>query len=317
MVKGSPGMKRDSGKRIGGAAATGARGSLALGTAGGADLAALVPPGRRRWRTPLLVGPFVVLAFFLVSGCAGRQAPLTPADPDAAPWEVPSTAVGTQRLYRVGYDGPDGGGSFRLTLSLAAPERYRVRAVDPVGRALWSLDVDGEEGLWVDHRAEAACRLAGSLDLAAGRLTPFPLASLPALLLGRLPASPAGEVEEPGAGEAAEEPEAAAAGDTAGRRLAFADAQGRRWSATLGDDGAPRSWAMTEPGDAAPSVWWRRRGGDGVLSDRVRGIQLTWSQSVVEPLPEALAPLAAPPSFHEVPCEVLYAAPPADSPSAP
>ncbi|HEX2164895.1 MAG TPA: hypothetical protein VHM02_13190 [Thermoanaerobaculia bacterium] len=230
---------------------------------------------------------------------------------------MPSTTVGTQRLYRVGYDGPDGGGSFRLTLSLAAPERYRVRAVDPVGRALWSLDVDGEEGLWVDHRAEAACRLAGSLDLAAGRLTPFPLASLPALLLGRLPASPAGEVEEPGAGEAGEEPEAAAAGDTAGRRLAFADAQGRRWSATLGDDGAPRSWAMTEPGDAAPSVWWRRRGGDGVLSDRVRGIQLTWSQSVVEPLPEALAPLAAPPSFHEVPCEVLYAAPPADSPSAP
>lgn len=241
-----------------------------------------------------------------MTACAGRQLPLTPADPDAAPWEVPSSAVGTQRLFRVGYDGPDGGGSFRLTLSLAAPERYRVRAVDPVGRALWSLDVDGEEGLWVDHRARAACLLSGSLDLAAGRLTPFPLASLPTLLLGRLPALPAAEVEEPGVAEEAGD-------DPAGRRLAFTDDQGRRWSATLGEDGAPLSWAMTEPGDAAPSVWWRWRGGEGVLSDRVRGVQLTWSQSVVERLPEPLAPLLVPPSFHEVPCEVLYAAPPADS----
>ena len=259
-----------------------------------------------------------------VAGCAPRPAPATAADAladaEAAPWEVPPSALGTQRLFRVGYEGPDGGGSFRLTLRLAAPDRYQVRAVDPVGRALWTLDVAGATGLWLDHRAEAACRLEGSLDLAAGRLTPFPLAALPALLLGRLPAPPAGAVEEPPAGdpgedenaEAAEtaeiaepaEADEAAEAAAARRRLAFADAGGRRWSATL-DGTTPVSWALTEPGDAAPSVWWRRHGGEQLLSDRRRNVQLRWRESVVERLAGGLEAVAVPPSFDLVPCTAL------------
>jgi hypothetical protein len=272
---------------------------------------------------PLAAAAALLAAALATAGCAaGRAAPATAADPDAAPWQVPAGALGSQRLYRVSYDGPDGGGGFRLSLRLAAPERYQVRAVDPVGRALWSLDVAGAGGLWLDHRAAAACRLTGSLDLAAGQLTPFPLASLPALLLGRLPAAPAGPLDGPGgeagepvAADAAETappdavPDADAEEDTAGdRRLAFADAQGRRWSATLAG-GAPLSWAMTEPGDAAPSVWWRRHDGEHLLSDRARGVQLRWRESVVEPLPGPLAPLEVPEGFALVPCATLYERP--------
>lgn len=277
--------------------------------------AAAVPVTRLLTSTAVLLA---LAAALLAGGCAGRRAaPATAADLDADPWQVPPGALGTQRLYRVGYDGPDGGGSFRLTLRLAAPERYQVRAVDPVGRALWSLDVAGAGGLWLDHRADAACRLTGSLDLAAGQLTPFPLASLPALLLGRLPSAPAGPLEEPApegseeeaaAGDegAAEGPGAtAAAGD---RRLAFTDAGGRRWSATLAA-GAPVSWAMSEPGEGAPSVWWRRHDDEHLLSDRARGVQLRWRESVVEPLSGALAPLEVPTGFRLVPCSALYGRP--------
>ncbi|HEX6202420.1 MAG TPA: hypothetical protein VF100_05395 [Thermoanaerobaculia bacterium] len=230
---------------------------------------------RRPQALLLLVAAGLVAA---LAGCAGRRAaPVTVADAATAPWEVPASAFGTQRLVRVGYDGPDGGGSFRLTLRLAAADRYQVRAVDPVGRALWSLDVAGTAGLWLDHRARAACRIEGSLELTAGRLTPFPLAALPALLLGRLPAAPAGELEE--AGEEGEE------------GVAFTDADGRRWSATL-DGNLPLSWAMTEPGETMPSVWWRRHAGEQLLSDRPRNVQLRWRETVVEPLAGGLAPLS-------------------------
>lgn len=250
-------------------------------------------PRRRRpgsgWPGAGRLAVLATACLFLLAGCAGRRtAPVTAADAAAAPWEVPASAFGTQRLIRVGYDGPDGGGSFRLTLRLAAADRYQVRAVDPVGRALWSLDVAGSTGLWLDHRAGAACRIEGKLELTAGRLTPFPLASLPALLLGRLPAAPAAEIgEEAAAGE-----------------VAFTDADGRRWSATL-EGNVPLSWAMSEPGASMPSVSWRRHAGDQLLSDRARDVQLRWRETVVEPSAGALAALAVPPDFDLVPCEVL------------
>jgi hypothetical protein len=248
------------------------------------------------------------LAAVLAAGCAPRRGAATAAalaDPAAAPWEIPAGALGTQRLFRVSYDGPEGGGSFRLTLRLDAAERYQVRAVDPVGRALWTLDVAGTSGLWLDHRAEAACRLEGSLDLAAGRLTPFPLAALPALLLGRLPSSPQGELEETAA--AGDEPGEAGENAEGGRRVAFTDAGGRRWSATL-DGTTPRAWALTEPADEAPSVWWRRHAGEHLLSDRRRNVQLGWRETVVEPLAGGLAAVAVPPGFALVPCPALASA---------
>lgn len=259
----------------------------------------------------------MVVALLLASCAGGVRAPTTADDPDAAAWELPASALGTQRLYRVGYEGPDGGGHFRLTLRLGSADRYQVRAVDPIGRALWSLDVDGGRGLWIDHRAAAACRLEGRLDIATGQLTPFPLAAIPALLLGRLPAIPQGTpVDEEGSpGEEVDEPAPAegvpAASGSGSRRLVFLDRQGRRWSAVV-DGGTPLSWAMSEPGESVPGVWWRRRGGESLLSDRRRGVQLSWRERVVERLTTALAPLAVPTSYALVPCSVLQAAPPDD-----
>ncbi|HVR09937.1 MAG TPA: hypothetical protein VMW75_17975, partial [Thermoanaerobaculia bacterium] len=108
-----------------------------------------------------------------------------------APWQVPAAAYGSQILYRVAVSGAEGEGSLKLTLRLASPERYQAQAVDPLGRAIWGLDVDGDRGLWLDHRAHAYCRLAGALDLAFLPLGPLSLSALPPLLLGRLPVPPA------------------------------------------------------------------------------------------------------------------------------
>jgi hypothetical protein len=262
-----------------------------------------------------------LVLLLLAAGCgASRRPPATFDDPSVAPWELPPSALATQRLYRVGYQGPDGGGNFRLTLLLGSADRYQVRAVDPIGRALWSLDVEGDRGLWIDHRAAAACRLAGSLDLAAGQLTPFPLAAIPALLLGRLPAVPVATPTE--ADRAAAQPaqagqdvaEPAPAGPATARGLAFLDRMGRRWTATV-EGGAPVSWSMSEPGQSTPGVWWRRHGGESLLSDRERGVQLTWRESVVERLSATLQPLAVPPSYALVPCSVLHAPSPDDGTS--
>jgi len=245
------------------------------------------------------VGVVVLLTAFL-GGCAtaGRAPAPLPVGEGVAAWELPAAALGTQRLFRVSYDGPDGDGSFRLTLRLAAPDRYQVVAVDPLGRSLWTLDAAAGEGLWIDHRARAACRLAGSFDVVASRLTPFPLAALPALLLGRLPEPPAeggGPEGDPTAGDA--------------ERLEYVDASGRRWTATL-DPAGPRSWSFSDPGDETPSVFWSRTDrGEAYLSDRLRGVQLRWRETVAEPL-AALAPLAVPAAFAEVDCDALYPEPP-------
>jgi hypothetical protein len=66
---------------------------------------------------------------------------------------------------------------------------------------------------------------------------------------------------------------------------------------------------MSEPGEAAPSVWWRRHADEHLLSDRARGVQLRWRESVVEPLRDALAPLDVPAGFRLVPCSALYGRP--------
>jgi hypothetical protein len=206
---------------------------------------------------------------------------LAPGAPGAEPWLLPAGELGTQRLLRVGYDGPEGEGSFKLTLRLAADGRYQARAADPFGRALWSLDAAPDGGLWIDHRAEVACRLGGRFDLAAARLIPFPLAALPALLLGRLPEPPHGVVER------------------SGDRLEFDDAEGRRWTARVAG-GAPVAWTLWLDGE--PAVWWHGSDGEAHLSDRLRRTQLRWRQVVREELAGALEPVAVPAGYEEVAC---------------
>lgn len=225
-----------------------------------------------------------------LAGCAtaGRGAG---AAAEGQPWRIPDEAYGTQRLYRVSYKGPQGEGSFRLTLRLASAERYQVQAVDPVGRALWSLDVESGRGLWLDHRARVYCTLEGDIGLSGVPLAPFPLLSLPPLLLGRVPAEPAAPPRP-----------------LAGGGIAFEDGEGRRWEAAV-RDGRVERWTLWK--DAEPAVWWVLRNDWAILSDRTQGAQLRWRETVGEPLEQAPRPLEVPAGFREESCRGF------DSPPAP
>jgi hypothetical protein len=206
----------------------------------------------------------------------------------AAPWQIPPAAFGSQRLYRVSYSGPRGEGSFRLTLRLAAAERYQVMAVDPIGRALWSLDVEADRGLWLDHRNRGYCSFNGSFDVADVPLAPFPLLALPALLLGRLPAEPA------------------AAPQVKGRELTYRDGQERRWTARLAGDQV-ESWTLWE--ESRPVVLWVHREDWSILSDRAQGAQVRWKEVLAEKLPRSLTALAIPQGFEEEDCQTSSSTP--------
>lgn len=234
----------------------------------------------------LALAAAAVLAGACAAGPAPRAAPAgsAPSEP-VEPWEIPETALGTQRLFRVSYSGPEGEGSFRLTLRLVSPERYQVQAVDPLGRALWSLDVVGGHGIWLNHRSRSFCRFQGSFDIQGAPLGPFPLPALPSLLLGRVPADPAGPLRS----------------RAEGREVTFPDRQGRSWTVALGEGGEIRTWTLAEGG--APTVWWLRRDDDSILSDRERGIQVRWRQVLREPLEGEPPPLEPPAGFRETLCE--------------
>jgi hypothetical protein len=226
-------------------------------------------------------------AFLLATACAGGGVRPV-AVGGAEPWQIPRAAYGFQRLYRVSFESDrQGDGSFRLTLRLARPERYQANAVDPVGRALWGLDVTGGHGVWLDHRGRTWCRFSGGLDLAGLPLSPFPLLSLPALLLGRLPAEPAAAPQA--TGEAVE-------GGDGGRRLSYVDDRRRRWGALVAA-GTVASWTLWE--DGAPAVSWVRRDGWAVLSDRRQGVQVRWREILREELRGDLVALDVPAGYTE------------------
>lgn len=180
------------------------------------------------------------------------------------------------------YAGPDGEGSFRVTLRLAAMDRYQLQAVDPVGRSLWSLDVTGDRGLFLNHRNRTACVFTGSFDIAGISLGPFPLVTLPSLLLGRVPSHPEDEPERHG------------------REVSFHDAAGRRWSAVLAGDGHLESWTLSE--QDAPALWWLHSDGWEILSDRDRGVQVRWREVLHEKLEGPPPVLARPAGYREIPC---------------
>lgn len=209
---------------------------------------------------------------------APRPTPPLAPGPATSPWEIPPSDLHTQRLFRLRYEGPEGEGSLRLTLWLAEPTRYRVSTVDPAGRAFWSLSVEGEEGLWLDHRGARFCRFTGELGLGPVPLSPFPLPALPALLLGRVPAA-AAEPLEAGADH-----------------LRFLDEAGRPWSAET-SAGEIRSWTLWEEGE--PAVWWHRQGAEAFLSERDRGVQVRWREILREPLAALPPPPEVPPSYAE------------------
>ncbi len=221
-------------------------------------------------------GPAVVVAPGAPPAAASAPPPAS-----ADLWEIPASDLFQQRLFRMRYGGPEGEGSFRLTLRLAAPDRYRVTTVDAVGRAVWSLSLDGEDGLWIDHRQKRFCRFHGAMELAAVPLKPFALPALPSVLLGRLPVAPREAPYEDGA------------------YLEFKDSAGRRWTATREGDQLTK-WTFWEAGE--PSIWWGRQGEEAVLSERAQGIQLRWRQVLAEPISE-LPPAPPVPEGYVAGCE--------------
>jgi hypothetical protein len=240
------------------------------------------------------------------AGAARPEGPAVPSSPSAgagagpanglAAWVVPAEAYGTQTLYRVMVTGAEGQGSLKLTLRLAAQRRYQAQAADPLGRALWSLDVEDGRGLWLDHRARLYCRLDGAFDIASLPLGPLPLEALPPLLLGRLPVAPADPAavtlqplagDPPGSGVAAQ--------------IAYTDPAGRRWTAVL-RDGQPLSWGLRQDGAAGPILTWLDSGGWAVLSDRRKGVQVRWRQTLREELRAPLAALSPPADYRPGRC---------------
>lgn len=226
-----------------------------------------------------------LLGVGLLAACGpgGPPPPITVPAPELEPWEVPAEELATQRLYRAHYDGPEGDGGFRLTLRLQNLDRWQAQA-NALGRKLWSLEADGDTGLWIDHRADVHCRLDDRLELANSLLAPLPFRAFPALLLGRLPEPPASRV-----------------GHRRGE-VWFAGADGRRWGATL-EGGRITGWTLAQ-GDRTVA-WWRLQDEEAMLWDRDNRVRLRWRLAVREPLAVALSPLTPPPSYQAVECQGL------------
>lgn len=226
----------------------------------------------------------LVLGPGLLSGCASprpaapRSGPAGSTGGEVQPWQIPAEAFGRQLLYRVHYSGPEGEGSLRLTLRLAGPERYQINVADALGRAVWNLDVEGNRGLWLDHRGSTFCGFKSRTDFLGLPLTPFPLLSLPALLLGRLPSEPEGQPEQDG------------------DSITFHDSRDRRWTAEV-RGGRPESWTLWE--GSTPAVWWSQRDSWMSLSDRQRKVQIRWREVLQEELRDPLQVLRAPEGYRE------------------
>jgi hypothetical protein len=151
------------------------------------------------------------------------------------------------------------------------------------------VDVTSEQGVWLDHRNKVTCSFQGSFDVSGIPLGPFPLLSLPALLIGRVPAEPA----------AGTEPE------HLGREIEFEDGTGRHWTAETAADGTVNGWTLRD-GDQ-PSVWFMRRDNWDYLSDRSRGVQVRWREVLREDLEREPEPLKKPSGYREGSCRDLYA----------
>jgi hypothetical protein len=189
------------------------------------------------------------------------------------------------------YSGPRGEGSFRLALKIESAARYQASAADPLGRALWSLDVTADRGLFLDHRARAACALDGALSLVGAPLERIALADLPKLLLGRVPVSPRGGRDEA----------VAVTSDGASGEIDLVGTTGEVWKVSL-DRGKPVRWILFRAGQRAAG--WTIEKGESVLSDQ-KGGRLRWRSSVAEPLAGRLAPLTAPADYAKEGCAAL------------
>ena len=175
-------------------------------------------------------------------------------------------------LYRVRYEGPEGKGSLRLVMRQVAADRFQLQASDTFGRAVWSLDLDGEKVLLVNHRQREACVAGRELRVPELALRPLPLPAVARVLAWRTP------VPVPVGGD----------------REDWTDETGRRWTASWEED---RLVAWTLWAEGEPRLWWSRQDRSGILSHR-EGSQFRWRQVAREKLqPSTYRRLEAPPDY--------------------
>jgi hypothetical protein len=229
-------------------------------------------------RAALLTLSALLVVALVDGGCASSRPGVRARTGSATPWVVPAAERGTQRLFRARLDSAEGKGRFRLLLRLEHPERYQIRATHPLfNRRLWSLDVDGDRAVLVDHPQRTVCRYQDEAEIGAIPLGPFPFASLPALLLGYLPLPPA----------------RAPAPATPGA-ITFLDARGRRWTAELAG-GAVERWEVSA--EESGTVVWERREGWEVLEAATEGLDLRWQETLREELSEPLVAIEVPADY--------------------
>ena len=187
--------------------------------------------------------------------------------------------VPARTLYRVRYEGPEGAGRLRLVLRQVAADRFQLQASDTFGRAVWSLDFDGEEVLLVNHRERSACVSGSELRVPELALRSLPLPAVARVLASRTPL-----------------PTPAGAGESD-----WTDDSGQRWTARREDD-LLAAWTLWQAGE--PQLWWSRQPRGGVLSHR-DGSQFRWRQAAREKLlPSSYQRIAAPPDYRFGECQV-------------
>jgi hypothetical protein len=182
-------------------------------------------------------------------------------------------------LYRVRYAGPKDNGSLRLVLRRLAAERFQLQASDAFGRAVWSLDVDGDEVLLVDHRRRQACVSGRDLRVPEVALRPLPLPAVARVLDSRTPLPP-----PPGAD-----------------RADWTDEEGQRWTARWEGE-LLTAWTLWQSGE--PQLWWSRQPRGGILSHR-DGSQFRWHRVAREEfLPAEYRPLEPPAEYRFGECRL-------------
>jgi hypothetical protein len=183
---------------------------------------------------------------------------MQPASVDPPPWHgLSAPDLGTQRLFRAELRGPEDSSNVRLVLRLWRADRFSVSASDRLGRALWQIEVDGAGNRARLVEKEAGCTLDPSRTLELpGVVIPLPVALLPEVLLGRLPAGVDGR----------------------GIRIGAHD---ERWS-YLVEDGALLSWRLQPSVGAA--LEWRRTERGAVLALKAEDLELEWREVANEPL---------------------------------
>lgn len=202
----------------------------------------------------------------LLAGC--RSPAPTVAAGDRL-WRLEPGDSGLQRLFRVQVESPSERGSLRLVLRLWSASRFELAASDPLGRALWRLQVTDGAGVWRDESRDTACRLDPAKPLrwpALGvRVRPD---DLPAILLGRLPEPTAGEIGGERIGE-----------------VSHVDGEGRTWRVVFDERGLAR-WRLEHDGE--PLVWHREDRG-GRLELGSPAVEVRWKEVARETL-RATAP---------------------------